>query len=50
MSEKGCDSMVPILDILKWAGYSNPTEAYKKLSMDYIQHLIHEYYKLHPVT
>ena len=36
--------MVPILEILKWAGYSNPAEAYQELSMDYIQYLIHEYY------
>ena len=36
--------MVPILDILKWAGYSNPVEAYQTLSMDTILALIHEYY------
>ena len=36
--------MVPVLEILKWAGYSDPKKAYQELSMDYIQYLIHIYY------
>lgn len=39
--------MVSILDILKWAGYNDPKKAYKELLMDFIQYLIHEYYKFH---
>jgi len=36
--------MVTILDILKWAGYSDPVKAYQVLTMDTIPALIHKYY------
>ena len=36
-----------VLNILKYFGYSNPADAYQKLSMNQITSLIHEYYRLH---